>query len=528
MKFHQITLHITACMSSLFLLLPHQACTLAVSDRLNGSVKKLERKEISNWEIQDIARQITVKILSDNNTIPIPSTGILIDKKAITIGEQQIYLFLVLTNHHIVQNRNANYRVETADGRIYKADLYAEYNSKFGDEIDLDLLYFFSPISYKKAELGDSSTLKNEEKVFVGGFACPESRFCEKESKFIFEPGTALLLKQPLKEHYQIAYTSNTKPGNSGGAVLNKKGKLVAINGQGKYASDDQYKYKGGGNPSREVIDFMRHFAWGIPIDTYKQRFSLKNPLDTVKLPDHAPVIEYVRMRSPSDSAPDNDSKTQETWLNNTNVVGALIIFILICLVIYLGTELRKNKINPRKQDRKDAPPTQDIDNLKDSIDKIHNLLQNNYESPDKLFQRLSSTTNQLETYQYDKLNQLITKLYQYHSQQMTSSINQSVTSQYEHTNKLIEKLISGVINEIHLQNGEIDNIYKFIEKRVFCQDEKKQHQSNQIDEKNNDQLLLSPSTGLNNSPQSPQNLTSQSIESHTTDKGNTDPQSKI
>ena len=468
MKFHQITLHITACMSSLFLLLPQQACTLSASDRLNGSVKRLERNEISNWEIQDIARQITVKILSDNNTIPIPSTGILIDKKVIKVGEQPIYLYLVLTNHHVVQNRKANYRVETADGRIYKADVYDEYNSKFGDEIDLDLLYFSSPISYKKAELGDSSTLKNEEKVFVGGFACPESRFCEKESKFIFEPGTALLLKNPLVEFYQIAYTSNTKPGTSGGAVLNKKGKLVAINGQGKYASDDQYKYKDGSNPSREVIDFMRHFAWGIPIDTYKQ-FSLKNPLDRVKLPDHAPVIEYVR--SPSDSAPDNDSKTQETWLNNTdvitNVIFVLIIFmVLFAIICFIFQESRKNKIEQEKQNRIDASSllptnqgnTQNIDNLKDSIDKINDFLQNDYQSPDQLFQRLSSTINQLETSQDDKLSQFNKLHYQ-----MISSVNQSVISHSQTTNELINSLNSKLINEIHLQNGKINNIYECI-----------------------------------------------------------------
>ena len=45
----------------------------------------------------------------------------------------------------------------------------------------------------------------------------------------------------------------------------------------------------------------------------------------------------------------------------------------------------------------------------------------------------------------------------------MISSVNQSVISHSQTTNELINSLNSKLINEIHLQNEEINNIYEFI-----------------------------------------------------------------
>ena len=139
------------------------------------------------------------------------------------------------------------------------------------------------------------------------------------------------------------------------------------------------------------------------------------------------------------------------------------MLFAIICFIFQ---ESRKNKIEQEKQNRIDASSllptnqgnTQNIDNLKDSIDKINDFLQNDYQSPDQLFQRLSSTINQLETSQDDKLSQFNKLHYQ-----MISSVNQSVISHSQTTNELINSLNSKLINEIHLQNEEINNIYEFI-----------------------------------------------------------------
>lgn len=341
MKACSSLLYLIACMSSFLLILPQQAFTLESPANSKTPIKQLQPTEIDEWKIKEIARSITVKISSNYNNIP--SSGILIDKQE-RKGEQSVYLYLVLTNNHVVRDKKANYKVETSDGRIYKASLYLEYNAQFGNDIDLDLLYFSSNISYEKARLGNSSIIKNEEKVFVGGFACPDSRFCEKESKFIFEPGTVLLLDEPLVRYYQMAYTSNTKSGTSGGVVLNKKGELIAINGQGKYAlGNDQYSYVNDKQPSPEVIKFMRHFAWGIPINTYR-KYSLQAPLDKVQLPTQSAITEYITIPA--------NINNENSWLNNTNIIFAFI-FILTCAIGYLVNELRIIKSKVKVDEKK-------------------------------------------------------------------------------------------------------------------------------------------------------------------------------
>ncbi|MEH2116423.1 S1 family peptidase [Nostoc sp.] len=356
-------------MSSFLLILPQQAFTLESPANNKTPIKQLQRSEIDEWEVKEIARSITVKISSDYNNIP--SSGILIDKQERKLGEQSVYLYLVLTNNHVVRDKKANYKVETPDGRIYKASLYSEYSAQFGDDIDLDLLYFSSTISYEKAQIGNSSSIKNEDKVFVGGFACPDSRFCEKQSKFIFEPGTALLLDKPLVRHYQIAYTSNTKDGTSGGVVLNKKGELIAINGQAKYAlGNDQYSYTDGKQPSPEVIKFMRHFAWGIPINTYKE-YSLEAPLDKIKLPTPSAIIKYITIPA--------NINNQNSWLNNTNI----ILFIFGLVIVYLLIELRKSKVNEKLyQERLNQANAQEIVHLKCSEPTPKSSTVNNNTKP--------------------------------------------------------------------------------------------------------------------------------------------------
>jgi hypothetical protein len=411
-------------MSSFLLILPQQAFTLESLVNNKTLTKQEELSKIDEWEIKEIARSITVKISSNYNDIP--SSGILIDKQEKKVGEQSVYLYLVLTNNHVVRDRKANYKVETSDGRIYKASLYYEYNTKFGDEIDLDLLYFSSTISYERARLGNSSNIKNEEKVFVGGFACPDL-YCETESKFIFEPGTALLLDKPLVRRYQMAFTSNTKPGTSGGAVLNIKGELVAINGQAKSPlGNEQYFYADDQQPSPEVIKFMRHFAWGIPINTYK-KYSLEAPLDRVKLPTSSPIAEYITI-------PQNINN-ENSWLNNTNILIAFLLFISGFGIVYLVIGLRKSKVSEKMYEEQlkkmNEANAQEIKNLKNSVYELTNLLQINYQLSGKSFEELNCSIQ---------------------------SISPNITDQYKKIYQLVYKIDTNLINQLHQQKESVKN----------------------------------------------------------------------
>ena len=315
-------------MGSLILISPKQAYTLAVRPT-NKASPRLQPTEIDEWKIKDKARLITVRVFSQDNT----ASGILIDQQNTKVGEQSIYLNLVVTNNHVVSNPKAEYHIETSDGRVYKAFFHPK--SKFGDDIDLVLLYFYSPIRYEKAVIGDLSQIKNEEIVFVGGFAC-QGRFCEKEPEFLFKSGQALLLNKPLVKGYQLGFTSETKPGTSGGVVLNKKGELVAINGRGKFPlGNGQYEYADGTMPSREQQDYMRYFAWGIPVNAYK------NLVPKAPFAEIPPSVEPTKQ---TNYVPDQTLNQKSIdFFSIKNLLWACFIILAVGFVGYLIWIIWKN-----------------------------------------------------------------------------------------------------------------------------------------------------------------------------------------
>ncbi len=71
----------------------------------------------------------------------------------------------------------------------------------------------------------------------------------------------------PLKEGYEIGYTSNIESGMSGGAIINYQRKFIGINGRS--TSNIDYIYQDGSLPSDEELKEMRSSSsWGIPIST--------------------------------------------------------------------------------------------------------------------------------------------------------------------------------------------------------------------------------------------------------------------
>jgi tetratricopeptide (TPR) repeat protein/S1-C subfamily serine protease len=197
----------------------------------------------SEKQLETIASRITVKVIGDNNG----GSGTLLTKKGNT--------YLVLTNSHVVRGVNS-INLKTVDGKTHTAQIIP--NTKF-EKFDLVLLQFqtneiYCPIKVANF-LPDTTML-----VTAAGFS-------GEKGEMVFSHGKIQQISQPLKEGYQIGYTSNIEQGMSGGAIIHSSGMLIGINGRGAYPIlNSGYVYQNGFRPSESEIQEMRKLSWGIPI----------------------------------------------------------------------------------------------------------------------------------------------------------------------------------------------------------------------------------------------------------------------
>jgi tetratricopeptide (TPR) repeat protein/S1-C subfamily serine protease len=201
--------------------------------------------EFSEKQLETIASRITVKVIGDNNG----GSGTLLAKKGNT--------YLVLTNSHVVRGVNS-INLKTIDGKTHTAQIVP--NNKF-EKFDLALLQFQTNEIYCPTDVANflpDTTMS----VTAGGFS-------GEKGEMVFSRGKIQLISQPLKEGYQIGYTSNIEQGMSGGAIIHSSGMLVGINGRGAYPIlNSGYVYESGSRPSESEIQEMRKLSWGIPIST--------------------------------------------------------------------------------------------------------------------------------------------------------------------------------------------------------------------------------------------------------------------
>ncbi|QDL08953.1 hypothetical protein DP113_14470 [Brasilonema octagenarum UFV-E1] len=112
--------------------------------------------QLSVAQVQQKAEAITVKVLSKE----LLGTGTLMKRNG------QVYT--VITNAHVLRSADPPYQIQTPDGRLYSA--VVSKSVVFKDR-DLAILQFRSTNTvYTVATLGNSSSLKVGDKVFVGGF----------------------------------------------------------------------------------------------------------------------------------------------------------------------------------------------------------------------------------------------------------------------------------------------------------------------------------------------------------------------
>ena len=229
-------------------------------------------KERSPEQLKQLARSITVKILSGENS----GSGILLKR------DNRIYT--VITNRHVLESGKP-VKIQTEDGKIHPANLVKGVNFQGKD---LALLEFRANANYTLAPLGNLSTIAVNQPIYAAGF--PIEANSSQSQGFVFQTGQVLLVpERSFKEGYQIGYSNEIEKGMSGGPILNSRGQVIGINGIHAYPLwGNPYVYEDGSQPSEALRDLMSRYSWGIPIQTFARlapQYTSKESLPAAKAP---------------------------------------------------------------------------------------------------------------------------------------------------------------------------------------------------------------------------------------------------
>jgi tetratricopeptide (TPR) repeat protein len=218
----------------------------------------------SSAEVAKIAKQITVLIKSSN-----PGSGVIV--------KQEGNIYTVLTAYHVVSKTDTKYEIITADGQSNAVNYRTV---KQLPDLDLAVVRFTSSQSYAVAKIGNSDASTEGTTAYVAGFPAPTAVIPDSIYSFTQGQITANASK-PLKDGYALVYLNDTFPGMSGGPVLNEKGEVVGIHGEGETTNDlETYE----NNPKIARIKTGRNL--GIPINNFL-RLSAKVGVDVgVRAPE--------------------------------------------------------------------------------------------------------------------------------------------------------------------------------------------------------------------------------------------------
>lgn len=205
---------------------------------VSGGLSSQPAQALNPEQVSGIAKQVTVLIEGQN-----PGSGVILKREGNT--------YTVLTAFHVVATPD-EYDIVTPDDQRHKLD-YKTVKRLPG--IDLAILQFQSQKTYQVANLGNSAQVQEGKPIYVAGFPLPSQAINLSIYRFTEGRLTANSSK-PLADGYALVYDNSTRPGMSGGPVLNEQGNLIGIHGR----SDAQQQ----GN-----VYFKNDTNLGIPIDTF-------------------------------------------------------------------------------------------------------------------------------------------------------------------------------------------------------------------------------------------------------------------
>ncbi|MDB9468408.1 tetratricopeptide repeat protein [Dolichospermum circinale CS-539/09] len=237
-------LFLTLICTTALLTIPQQLLLISATQ---VTAQETTKKVLSSAQLQDLAKSITVKVLTKNGS----ASGTLIAKN----GNN----YTILTNDHVI-NRGESYRIQAPDGKIYPANVIKEKPASLKNQ-DVALFQFQSTVEYTIATLGTSAPIAVNQKIVAAGFV-------SDSAKLVFTEGQiSLLPDKSFQRGYRIGYNNKIQPGMSGGPILNYQGEVIGINAVHAYPiSDKIYTYIDNSKPSAAERQQMRQYSWGLPI----------------------------------------------------------------------------------------------------------------------------------------------------------------------------------------------------------------------------------------------------------------------
>jgi S1-C subfamily serine protease len=202
------------------------------------------RPLLTNTQLEKLAHSITVRVVSP----AVVGSGVLVAKK----GHQ----YQVLTNAHNLLGTDEA-QVQTSDGQIHHARRIPRQN--WGKK-DVALLEFRSDQFYQVAEWSPQLAKKGLE-IVAAGFDF------DRQEVTISSGQVSQLLEKPLRQGYQLGYSSRLNQGMSGGPILDRTGLLMGINAMTAYPILNRaYVFADGSRPNPSTIRQLRRSNWGIPL----------------------------------------------------------------------------------------------------------------------------------------------------------------------------------------------------------------------------------------------------------------------
>jgi tetratricopeptide (TPR) repeat protein len=196
-------------------------------------------------QVSSIANQVVVFIKTRSGY----GSGVVIQQ----VGDT----YTVLTAAHVVSDRrNPPSAIITTDRQKHTINPHSIKISP--NRLDLATVTFESPENYAIARLGDSNTIARGQTVFAAGF---------QGQTLQFYPGKVVAIaRQAQTRGYSLVIgNADILPGMSGGALLDRSGALVGINGKSVGTIDPQQSKNGRSNTAKPVSGLA------IPINTFAE-----------------------------------------------------------------------------------------------------------------------------------------------------------------------------------------------------------------------------------------------------------------
>jgi S1-C subfamily serine protease len=257
--------------------------TLSLPTILTQSFVISELGVTQEQRLQKHLRLISIKILAHGETI---GSGVLLAK------QEQVYT--VITNAHVIQSGSVPFQLQTHDGQIYAAALITPPT---GQNRDLSMLRFQSPkYIYITANLANALP-RTGDRVWSSGFplvgvgvgeaSTEASASAEASSrnenhtndtnKAVWAPTIVSgrivhILPIAISGGYSIGSDRSIEKGMSGGALINRAGELVGINGVHAHPLWDKPEVLENGSTVSDMLqEQIKNANWAIPTQFIKE-----------------------------------------------------------------------------------------------------------------------------------------------------------------------------------------------------------------------------------------------------------------